>query len=161
MPVGSDTQFIVFDSAKAGAAALNPASATDGPIFTRYQAQMQQVAALAADPNVFSIFTNHHPLLAYTSVAGANPIGGNAPLLSVMSATYPGRVLPAQHQAGARGHNHIFEAIDFATPHPVEILPATAATTWTSTCPIRSRSVRRRAAASSRRPAWSPTRSPT
>jgi hypothetical protein len=122
VPAGSDTQFIVFDSAKAGAAALNPASATDGPIFTRYQAQMQQVATLAADPSVFSIFTNHHPLLAYTSVAGANPIGGNLALLSVMSATFPGAYFPPNIKLVLEGHNHIFEAIDFATPHPVEIL---------------------------------------
>ena len=122
MPVGTDTQVIVFDSAKAGAAALNPASATDGPIFARYQTQMQQVATLAADPNVFSIFTNHHPLLAYTSVAGANPIGGNLALLSVLSATFPGAYFPPNIKLVLEGHNHIFEAIDFATPHPVEIL---------------------------------------
>lgn len=122
VPAGTDTQFIVFDSAKTGAAALNPASATDGPIFTRYQTQMQQVATLAADPNVFSIFTNHHPLLAYTSVAGANPIGGNLALLSVMSATFPGAYFPPNIKLVLEGHNHIFEAIDFATPHPVEIL---------------------------------------
>jgi Calcineurin-like phosphoesterase len=122
VPVGGDTQLIVFDSAKAGGAALNPASATDAVIFARYQSQLQAVAALAADPSVFSIFTNHHPLLAFTSVAGANPIGGNAALLSVFSATFPGAYFPPNIKLVLEGHNHIFEAIDFATPHPVHIL---------------------------------------
>jgi hypothetical protein len=118
VPLGDDTQVILFDSAKAGSAALP----TTSPIFARYQAQFQTVAALAADPSVFSIFVNHHPLLAYTSVAGANPIGGNLALLSVLAATFPGSYFPPNIKLVLEGHNHIFEAIDFATPHPIHIL---------------------------------------
>ncbi|HEY3595102.1 MAG TPA: metallophosphoesterase, partial [Polyangiaceae bacterium] len=126
VPVGADSQFIVFDSSKVGGAALNPASATDGPIFARYQSELQSVASLAADPNIFSIFTNHHPLLAYTSVAGANPSGGNPALLSVMAATFPGSYFPPNIKLVLEGHNHIFEAIDYSTPHPVSIITGNA-----------------------------------
>jgi hypothetical protein len=122
VPVGSDTQFIVFDSAKVGANALNPMNATDAPIFNRYQSQLQQVASLASNPGIFSIFTNHHPLLAYTAVAGAKPIGGNAALLSVMAATFPGTYFPPNIKLTLEGHNHVFEAIDYSTPHPIAIL---------------------------------------
>jgi hypothetical protein len=117
VPVGSDTQVIVFDTSRSTAAALDPSNATDGPIFTTYQNQLRQVETLAADPNVFSVFANHHPLLGYAPTTG-NPAGGQASLLSVMNATYPGAYYPPNIKAAFHGHVHLFEAIDFSTPHP-------------------------------------------
>lgn len=118
VPLGTDTQFIVFDSAKAGATALNPMNATDAPIFNTYQAQFQKAAALAANPNVFSIWTNHHPILAYAPIAGAQPAGGIASLLSVMSASWPTSYYPPGIGLAIHGHVHDFQAVDFSTAQP-------------------------------------------
>jgi calcineurin-like phosphoesterase family protein len=123
VPIGGSAQVIVFDSSNVGANPLSPSSsAADALMFDNYAAQLITVASLAEDPSVFSIFTNHHPLLAYTSVAGSSPTGGNPALLSVMAALYPGSYFPPNIKMVLEGHNHIFEAIDYATPHPVSIL---------------------------------------
>jgi hypothetical protein len=118
VPLGPGNQVVVFDSANTTNSALVPTS----PTFITYQTQLNAVASLAADSSVFSIFANHHPTLAYTALPGATPIGGNAGLLSVMSATYPGAYLPPNIKMVLEGHNHVFEAIDFSTPHPVTFL---------------------------------------
>jgi hypothetical protein len=118
VPVGTDTQFIVFDTAKAGANPLNPQNATDAPIFTTYQTELQEAATLASNPNVFSIFTNHHPLLAYTPVAGGTPLGGVSSVLSVMSATYPNTYFPPNIGLAIHGHVHDFQAVDYSTNNP-------------------------------------------
>ena len=118
VPVGSDTQFIVFDTARAGANPLNPLSPADAPIFNTYQAELQQAAALASNPNVFSIFTNHHPILAYAPVAGGAPLGGLASLLSVMSSTYPTNYFPPNIGLAIHGHVHDFQGVNFSSNHP-------------------------------------------
>jgi hypothetical protein len=120
--LGPDAQVIVFDSSNVGAAALSPMTKpADVLMFNNYQSELQTVAGLAT-ANLFNIFTNHHPLLAYTSVAGANPSGGNPALLSVMQATFGSAFFPPNIKLTLEGHNHIFEAIDFSTPHPISIL---------------------------------------
>jgi hypothetical protein len=117
VPLGDDAQVILFDSAKIGAA-LAPTS----PIFARYQAQFRVVESLAANPSVFSIFTNHHPILGFTAAAGGPPSGGSPGLISVLAATYPGTYFPPNIKLVLEGHNHVFEAINFATSHPIHIL---------------------------------------
>lgn len=122
VPVGSDTQIIVFDSAKAGASALNPSNATDAPIFNTYLAEFQKVAELASNPSIFSIFTNHHPILGYTPATSGNPTGGQASLQSVMSSIYPTSYYPPNIGLAFHGHVHDFQAIDFSTPNPPTIV---------------------------------------
>jgi hypothetical protein len=117
VPVGTDTQFIVFDTAKAGANALNPANPADQFAFNTYQAELQQVATLASNPNIFSIFANHHPLLGYTPAAMGNPTGGQGSVLSVMSATFGSAYYPPNIGLAMHGHVHLFEAISYSTPH--------------------------------------------
>jgi hypothetical protein len=117
VPVGSDTQIIVFDTAKAGAAALNPMNATDAPIFNTFQAELQLAAGLV-QPNRLNIWANHHPLLAYTPATTGNPTGGILSMLSVMQATFPGSYYPPGIGVAFHGHVHDFQAIDFSTPHP-------------------------------------------
>lgn len=119
VPVGDDAQIIVFDSSKAAKTALK---STDYA-FGKYQSELNQVAALAAaKPNAFSIWTNHHPLLAFSPVAGTVPTGGNPALLSVMYATYGTKYFPPGIGMALHGHTHIFEALNFSTDHPPTIM---------------------------------------
>lgn len=115
VPVGGDAQVIVFDSARSTAAALDPNKPADQFAFNAYQAQLQQVASLTSNPGVFSIFANHHPILGYAPIAGGNPAGGQASLLSVMSTLNGTAYYPPNIGMAVHGHVHDFQAINFAT----------------------------------------------
>ena len=116
--IGADTQVIVFDSAKAGKAAL----ATTDAQFVNYQAQLRTAATLAAKSGVNSIWANHHPILAFAPIAGATPAGGNASLLSVMNATNPTAYYPIGIKLAIHGHVHDFQAVNFSSAHPATIV---------------------------------------
>jgi hypothetical protein len=114
VPAGGDTQFIVFDSARTGKAAL---PATD-PQFIAYQKDFGTVAKLAAKARTTSLFVNHHPILGFAPVAGSAPAGGNAALLSVAAQVNPAAYYPAGISLALHGHVHDFQAINFSTNHP-------------------------------------------
>ena len=117
--LGGGSQVIVFDSAKAGKTAL----ATNDPQFIAYQKQFQTVATLAAKPGMTTtIFTNHHPILDFAPVAGANPAPGNLALQSVMSNLNAQAYYPPGVQVALHGHVHDFQAINFASAHPATIV---------------------------------------
>ncbi|KWR89155.1 metallophosphoesterase family protein [Cupriavidus sp. IDO] len=121
--LGGGSQVIVFDSAKAGKAAL----ATTDPQFVAYQKQFQTVAALAAKPGYSTtIFTNHHPILAFAPIAGSNPAPGNAALQSVMSSLNAQAYYPPGVQLAMHGHVHDFQALSFASNHPATIVSGNA-----------------------------------
>jgi len=120
--LGSDTQVIVFDSAKAGTTAL----ATTDPWFQTYQKQFSAVGTLAAKPGVMSIFTNHHPILGFVPIAGSTPLGGNAALLSVMNSLNATAYYPPGVQVALHGHVHDFQAINFTSNHPATIVAGNA-----------------------------------
>ena len=120
--IGSDTQVIVFDSAKAGTTAL----ATTDPWFQTYQKQFSTVGTLAAKPGVMSIFTNHHPILGFVPIAGSTPLGGNAALLSVMNSLNATAYYPPGVQVALHGHVHDFQAINFTSNHPATIVAGNA-----------------------------------
>ncbi|GAC1425310.1 MAG: metallophosphoesterase [Burkholderiaceae bacterium] len=112
--LGADTQMIVFDSARAGKVAL---STTDSQ-FTQYQSQFRVVEQLAAKAGIVSMFANHHPILGYTPVKGAIPLGGNVALQSVMQSLNATAYYPPGIQAAFHGHVHDFQAINFSSSHP-------------------------------------------
>jgi len=114
VPLGADTQVIVFDSARTGKAAL---AATD-PQFAAYLKDFQAVAKLAAKAKTISLFANHHPILGYAPIAGGPPAGGNAALLSVAAQVNPTAYYPAGISLALHGHVHDFQAINFASNHP-------------------------------------------
>lgn len=114
VPLGTDTQVIVFDSARTGKAAL---AATD-PQFIAYQKDFKTVAQLASKAKTASIFVNHHPILGYAPIAGSLPAGGNAALVSVAAQTYPTAYYPAGIALALHGHVHDFQAINFSSNHP-------------------------------------------
>ncbi|PWK34269.1 metallophosphoesterase family protein [Cupriavidus plantarum] len=117
--LGGGSQVIVFDSAKAGKTAL----ATNDPQFIAYQKQFQTVATLAAKTGMTTtIFTNHHPILGFAPVAGANPAPGNLALQSVMSSLNAQAYYPTGIQLALHGHVHDFQAINFASAHPATIV---------------------------------------
>ena len=117
--IGDDTQIIVFDSSNVTKSKLPPGD----PAFVKYQHELTQVADLAANnPNGLNIWTNHHPLLAFSPVAGTAPTGGNPGLLSVMYATYGPNYYPPGIDLALHGHTHIFEALNFSTNHPAMIM---------------------------------------
>ncbi|HZR34286.1 MAG TPA: metallophosphoesterase [Nevskia sp.] len=116
--LGSDTQVIVFDSAKTGAAALKTTDAQ----FVTYQQQFMKVAALAAKSGVTTIFANHHPILGYAPVTGADPAPGNQALQSVMNSLNSTAYYPPGVQLAMHGHVHDFQALNFSTGQPATIV---------------------------------------
>ena len=121
--LGATSQVVVFDSAKAGKVAL---SATDAQ-FAFYQKQFQTVAALAAKAGmVNTVFTDHHPILAFAPVAGSAPAPGNLALQSVMKSAYPQAYYPPGVQVALHGHVHDFQAISFTSGHPATIVSGNA-----------------------------------
>ncbi|SCX70181.1 metallophosphoesterase [Variovorax sp. EL159] len=117
--LGTGSQIIVFDSAKAGASALK----TDDPQFIAYQKQFQAVTAMAAKPGMTTtMFTNHHPILAFAPIAGQKPAPGNLALQSVMSSLNPKAYYPAGVQVALHGHVHDFQALNFSSDHPATIV---------------------------------------
>ncbi len=114
VPLGGDTQVIVFDSARTGKAAL---AATD-PQFIAYQNDFKTVATLASKARTTSLFVNHHPILGYAPIAGGAPAGGNAALLSVAAQVNPTAYYPAGIALALHGHVHDFQAINFTSNHP-------------------------------------------
>ncbi len=123
VPVATDTQLIVFDSAKTSG---KPYTAKDAA-YGHYAAQMQTVDQLAQQ-KPHSFFMSHHPLLAFASVREGNSVkpGGNAGLQSVFSASHPERLFPEGINLTLHGHIHVFEAISFKTAHPTSLVMGNA-----------------------------------
>ena len=117
--LGTSSQIIVFDSAKAGRAALK----TDDPQFLAYQKQFLAVTALVLKPGVATtMFANHHPILGFAPIAGANPAPGNLALQSVMNSINAKAYYPIGVQVALHGHVHDFQALNFATDHPATLV---------------------------------------
>ncbi len=117
VPLDAQTQLIIFDSA----AVSGKAYRSDSPAFQRYSKLMDEVDALArAKPH--SIFVNHHPALAFGVSHDGTAKPGTAGLISVLAAHNPARLYPAGVDLVVNGHVHQFEALDFSSGHPAEIL---------------------------------------
>src|SRR5262249_6093141 len=91
------------------------------PAFAKYQAQLYKVAALV-QPSLLNIWTNHHPLLAFSPVTGTAVTGGNPALLSVMYATFGADYYPPGIGLALHGHTHILEILNFSTNHPATLM---------------------------------------
>ncbi len=112
--LGSDTQIVLFDSAKAGTVAFG-ASDVKFPI---YQAQFRTVATFAADTTKTTLFANHHPILAFAPIAGGAPVQGNLGLQAVMKTLNPTAYYPDGVKIALHGHVHDFQALSFSSAHP-------------------------------------------
>jgi len=113
LPLDSQTQLIVFDSS----AVVNRAYPAGDAALQRYQAQLRQVEQLSgARPHNFLL--HHHPVLGFSSSADGTPRPGSAGLRSAMAGLHPQRYYPPGVNLVMNGHEHLFEAIGFASDHP-------------------------------------------
>ena len=120
VPIGADTQFIVFDSSKVG---VNALAATD-LMYVTYSAQMQEAFALGRGA-AHNFFLNHHPVLGFAPNTSQTPTGlypGNESLQSVLRPLNAQTLFPANVQASIAGHIHLFEMVSFATPQPTQLI---------------------------------------
>jgi hypothetical protein len=122
VPIAADTQFLVFDSSKAG---VDPLSATE-PVYRTYTAQLREAFALAnRRPGMHNLFMNHHPILAFAPNPRTVPTGlypGNGSLQSVLRPINGESLFPRSVDALLAGHVHLFEMVSYATPHPTQIV---------------------------------------
>ena len=124
VPLGSTTQLIVFDSARAGNAPLDLSRPRDRAIHDAYVADVRALDALAR-PGVRSWFTSHHPVLGFApdERAGAtHPYPGNAPLQQALREVNGSVYFPPAIQAALHGHVHLFQALGFADGHPATLV---------------------------------------
>jgi hypothetical protein len=114
VPLGRDTQLIVFDSSASGTKPI----ATGDARFAAYRSQFQAVAVLAATPGVTTLFADHHPILALVPASGGKPFSAGAALQSVMTTLWPRAYYPDGVKVALHGHVHDFQAISFGSDHP-------------------------------------------
>jgi len=123
VPVGKDAQLIVFDTSRAGNAALNPADPRDAHAYQQYFKAFTAVGQLAAKPGVSSLFLSHHPLLAFGPARKSSEVyGGSGSLLSVAKALQPARYYPPGVDFAIHGHIHLLEEINFRSDHPATMV---------------------------------------
>jgi hypothetical protein len=113
LPLDERTQLIVFDSS----AVVNRAYQSSDAAFQRYTAQLREVEQLAKARH-HNFFLNHHPVLGFSSSANGTPRPGSAGLRSALAALQPERYYPPGVNLVMNGHEHLFEAIGFASDHP-------------------------------------------
>ena len=126
VPLSADTQLIVFDSSRVGVAPLR----IDSPMYAIYSVQFRLAMELARGaPHNF--FVDHHPILGFATDATKRPAGvypGNAALQSVLAASNGPLLFPPGIDALLSGHNHVFEAVSFATGQPPQFISGNGGT---------------------------------
>src|SRR5204862_199481 len=82
-----------------------------------YREQMERLLA-ASESGAW--FLSHHPPLAFAANPSRpmSPYPGNATLLSVLQSLNGEAYFPAHVKLLVAGHNHVFEAVSFASGHP-------------------------------------------
>lgn len=117
VPLSPHSQLIVFDSSEVGGRTPPRGSAA----WARWQGQIERVSALSAQ-STQSLFVSHHPSLAFDPEAQGMPTivrSGLAPLLHEVE---PHRLAPPGVQATLHGHLHLFQALGFASNHPITLV---------------------------------------
>ncbi len=115
--VGAGTQFVVFDSAFVAGRAYAAGEAAR----RRYAELLAQADALVRQvPH--TLFVNHHPVLAFGGSETGAPKESGAGLRSVFADAHPRRLFAEGVDVVVNGHIHLFEALDFDSPHPAQLL---------------------------------------
>jgi len=117
VPLGTGWRALVFDSASAGNAPIAP----DGALFRTYREQMERLLS-ASESSAW--FLSHHPPLAFAANPSRplSPYPGNATLLSVLRSVNGEAYFPPHVKLLVAGHNHVFEAVSFASGHPPQLV---------------------------------------
>jgi hypothetical protein len=118
--LSADTQLIVFDSSRVGVAPLR----IDNPMHAIYSVQLRRAMELSRGA-AHNFLVDHHPILGFATDSTRRPAGvypGNAALQSVLSASNGPLLFPPGIDALLAGHNHLFEAVSFATGQPVQFI---------------------------------------
>jgi hypothetical protein len=126
VPLSADTQLIVFDSSRVGIAPLR----ADNPMYAIYSVQFRRAMELARGA-AHNFFVDHHPILGLATDTTKRPAGvypGNAALQSVLVASNGPLLFPPGIDALLSGHNHLFEAVSFATGQPPQFISGNGGT---------------------------------
>jgi hypothetical protein len=126
VPLSADTQLIVFDSSRVGIAPLR----ADNPMYAIYSVQFRRAMELARGA-AHNFFVDHHPILGLATDTTKRPAGvypGNAALQSVLAASNGPLLFPPGIDALLSGHNHLFEAVSFATGQPPQFISGNGGT---------------------------------
>jgi len=121
VPLGGSWQLVVFDSAMASRP-LDLSRTSDVSARERYERDMRVVAAIAAAPNMHTIFVSHHPVLGLSPDRKMGISLGNQLLLSAMKPLNGTRYFPVGVELALHGHVHLFEVINFSSPQPPTIV---------------------------------------
>lgn len=130
---GGDTQFLVFDSSATVTHAFVPTDLA----YREYRAQFELLFAMGTRrPRAF--FLAHHPVLGFAANPRdpQHPYPGNAGLQSVLASMYPATLFPPNVAAVIAGHNHLLEVVDFASPHPAQIVAGNGGTRLDAPLPV-------------------------
>lgn len=117
VPLSPRSQLIVFDSAEVGRR-TPPAGS---PAWTRWRAQLDRVAELAA-ARPHSLFASHHPSLAFHPSRDGTPGPAPSGLTPLLQDATPGRLLPPGVQATLHGHLHVHQVLGFASNQPASLV---------------------------------------
>lgn len=117
VPLGGQTQLIVFDSA----AASHKSYAPDAPDLQRYRERLQQALRLSRQ-TAHSVFVSHHPALAYNGKADGSVEPGTQGLQMALNDVFGARLYPPSVDLVINGHVHLFEALGFASDHPATLV---------------------------------------
>ena len=120
VPLSADTQLVVFDSSSAGVAPLR----RDNPMYEIYAAQLRRALEIARGA-AHNFFVDHHPILGFATDSSRRPAGvypGNAALQSVLVASNGPLLFPSGIDALIAGHDHLFEAVSFASGQPPQLI---------------------------------------
>jgi hypothetical protein len=119
VPLGQGGQIIVIDSSNTSNRPLKP----DSRAAAAYRGDWAQYAALAAKAP-HSIMVDHHPLLGFAATQKSGSVvlnPGNGGLQSVFGAFSP-TFSPPNVQMLLSGHVHVWEAVSFSSPHPLQFV---------------------------------------
>jgi len=117
VPLSPRSQLIVFDSSEIG----SRTPPRDSPAWARWRGQLDRVAELARG-QAQSLFLSHHPSLAFSPSVIGVPSTARSGLTPLLQDAQPGRLFPPGVQASIHGHIHMFQALGFASNHPVTLV---------------------------------------
>ncbi len=119
VPIGDGGQFIVIDSSNSSNGPLKP----DSRAAAAYRGDWARYQALAAR-TPYAIMVAHHPLLGFAATGDKDKVTlrpGNGGLQSVYGA-YSATFTPPRVKILLAGHVHVWEALSFASPHPLQFV---------------------------------------